>query len=78
MDDPRCVTVSSNQIVLMTDRERAQVLIFDLHGNTTTRVLGIMNSQGHEVKFKQPYGIAVDGTDKVYVTDIERDSVFVL
>lgn len=78
VDDPRCVAVSSDQLVLLTDRENAQLLIFDVNGNTTCRVSGIMDSQGREVKFKQPYGVVVDGTDKVYVTDIELNAVFVL
>ena len=42
-----------------------------------TRVLGISDSEGRKINFKQPYGVAVDGTDKVYVTDYERNAVFV-
>ncbi|XP_066919906.1 uncharacterized protein [Clytia hemisphaerica] len=78
MADPRCVAVTSDHRILVTDRENAQLLIIDLHTNTTTRVSGITDSHGREITFKQPYGVVVDGTDKVYVSDIERNALFVL
>ena len=78
MADPRCVAVTSDQRILVTDRENGKLLIIDLHTNTTTRVSGIVDSHGREIPFKQPYGVVVDGTDKVYVSDIERNALFVL
>ena len=76
--DPRCVTVTSDERLLVTDRENAKLFVIDLNNNQTSRVGGIMDSNGREIRFKQPYGVLVDGTDKVFVSDIEANSMFVL
>jgi len=72
------VAITSDQRLLVTDRENAKLLIIDLIGNITTRVSGVIDSHGRQLDFKQPCGVMVDGTDKVFVTDIERNAIFVL
>lgn len=69
--------MTSDQRLLVTDRENGQLLIIDLNSNTTTRVTGIVDSNGRKIPFKQPYGVLVDGTDKVFVTDIETNAMYV-
>lgn len=76
--DPRCVAVSSDGKLLVTDRENGKLLIFDCHSNHMTCVSGIIDSHGNQTHFKQPYGVIVDGTDKIILTDNELDAVFVL
>ena len=76
--DPRCVAISSDQKILLTDRENGKLLVLDSNGVCTKRIAGITDSLGREIKFKQPYGVLVDGTDKVFITDMEKNSVFVL
>lgn len=76
--NPRCVAVTSDHRVLLTDCENAQLLIIDTNNNVTTRVSGIIDTHGRQISFKQPYGVAVDGTDKVFVSDIERNAIFIL
>lgn len=71
--------MTSDKRLLVTDRENAKLYVIDLNNNMTTRVSGIIDSSnGREIAFKQPYGILVDGTDKVYVSDFEANAMFVL
>ena len=77
--DPRCVTATSDQRLLVTDRENAKLYVIDLNNNMTSRISGIIDSSnGREILFKQPYGVLVDGTDKVFVSDFEANAMFVL
>ena len=71
--------MTSDQRLLVTDRENAKLYVIDLNNNMTSRVSGIIDSSnGRQISFKQPYGILVDGTDKVYVSDFEANAMFVL
>lgn len=63
--------------MLITDRQNGKVIIFDSAGRCTRAISGIITAENKEISFKQPYGISVDGTDKVYVTDIELNAVFI-
>lgn len=71
--------MTSDQRLLVTDRENGKLYIIDCNNNITSRVSGIIDSSnGREIAFKQPYGVLVDGTDKVFVSDFEANAMFVL
>ena len=78
MVDPRCVAVSSDNHVLVTDRESGKLLLFDAQGKLVTQCSGIVDTNGKRVPFKQPCGVVIDGTDKIAVSDSELNSILVL
>ena len=75
--DPRSIAVSSDGKLLVTDRENGKLLICDNNGQNITEISGIVDPLGRESRFKQPYGVIVDGTDKIVVTDVELNAIFV-
>ena len=69
--------MTSDGKLLVTDRTSCTVTICNRDtGVMLSQVCGISTNDGDIVNFKEPHGVAVDGTDKIMVTDTALNSVF--
>lgn len=76
ISDPKCIAVTTDGKLLITDRENCRLIICDVKEKQVHHVSGITNGNDKRIKFHHVHGVFVDGTDKIMVTDTEMNSVF--
>ena len=71
--------VTSDKKLLIVDRTGCRVLICDKDtGVMVSQVLGVTTADGDIIPFQHPFGVVVDGTDKIMITDVILNSILMI
>ncbi|MCF6212654.1 MAG: Ig-like domain-containing protein, partial [Flavobacteriaceae bacterium] len=76
--NPRGVTVDASENVYVADSDNHRIRKITTSGIVTTLVgstFGFADGTGTAARFKNPYGIAIDASDNVYIADTDNHRI---